>query len=132
MKGIFTMKTMVFLLVLFILILVFARPLSDVIDEAVRRSILIQAESIAGSVNVLQASPHGTYQKIIFQKGECRLKLAPLQVNLSIGKTNAIKEIASHAEIKESSIDCSKEEDRAFYLKKCGNTVMLETKRECS
>lgn len=135
MKGYILSKTTIVLILTLVLVGAFAAPVSDVTEEFVRRSAFLQAEQVAGLVNVLQASPAGTSHIYYLPKGECELTTNQLLVNLTAGKQTAIKEVVKNeAVLADSSIKCDKGREKPLYIKRCGNKILVSEaagKREC-
>lgn len=128
MKGFILSKTTITLLLTLILLGAFTPAILGAVDELIKRSLFIHAEQITGLINIAQSSPSGTSHKYILQKGECTVNITKVSVNLTSGKKTTIKEIISHVGVADSEIKCNRDEDKAFYIKRCGDKVFVDEK----
>lgn len=130
MKGFILSKTSITLILTLIMLSVFAPAVLNAADELVKRGVFVQAEQIAGLVNVMQASPSNTFHAFQLPKGECRLELNSLHVNLTMNRQTAIKDIVIAGSVAESSAACG-EESKTVYVKKCRGRVLIEETQGC-
>ncbi len=132
MKGFIISKTMITLMITLILLGAFAPAITGSLDEYIKRTLFLQTEQIVGLINVAEASPSGTSHKFFLPKGECELTIASGVINLTQDKSSAVREAISHIEIENKKISCNKAEDKIFYIKRCGDKILIdEQQRGC-
>ena len=126
MKGFVLAKTTITLTLTIIILIAFAPTILGTVNEVIRRGALSQAEQVAGIINVLQASPSGSSHRYILKEGDCVLKTNSVYVNFTAAKLSASKDIINYVQVEDGEIKCEAKNDKAVFIKRCGDRIKIE------
>ncbi len=131
-----------------VMLVFFIQVVFGSIDDNVRTSSKINAEQIAGIINILQSSPSNTSYTINLPKMDCLIKITKNSVIFINPKSDGLKTLASldlskcndkecfsvdfartNIEINiNPAVQCS---EKSFSLARCRNKIIKGTIRDC-
>ena len=135
MKGVYlTTFVLIFLTLVFMFYLY--RNFSATADASTESITSLQAQQIAGIINILQATEGDSTQIYTLPKGNCEIKISnsvtfvQYSGNEKVSTTYGV--IRTDVEIKESSIKCDPLKDKSLFIRRCGSQIeVTEIERPC-
>ncbi|MBI2076017.1 MAG: hypothetical protein HYT72_02080 [Candidatus Aenigmarchaeota archaeon] len=137
-KGMTLVTLIVLILVLVIFVGFLVRLLFDTTNESLEQQLSMRANEIAGIINLLQASPSGTFHVVELNK-DCTVEISPDNVVISVQsqpwiptlKLTTLRQSSKSGIIKTAlSIEPAKLEckDGAAYIMRCLDTIKASQK----
>ncbi|MBI2971240.1 MAG: hypothetical protein HYY37_02355 [Candidatus Aenigmarchaeota archaeon] len=97
------------------------------LDEQLRGQAALNAQQIAGIINVLQASPSGTTHAYHLPARECKVKIG-IQVNFSIdeGVSHVTDYIRTPAALEQYEFDCDEQREKTLTFSRADGRITIQ------
>lgn len=127
MKGLTIVTLIVLILTLVMFVGFLVHVLFGVTNESIKQRTSMNANEIAGVINLIQTSPPGTFHIIDLDKN-CAVEVHADNVTVTIEKRSSKAGIIKTAlAVEPANLECK---DGAAYVMRCGDTIKIAQKKK--